>query len=306
MLYDVIKGKLSYSFPGKLLCVINLVLLQIACISAPIDKRIHFRTLCENGNLPEIKKLISSQEKRAINECLYDASSFPEIIKFLITAGADVSSINYNFNSKTPLMHLITKDAKYVLSNNDYKSMKILVAAGANVNVHDNSGISALMWAAKEVKPEAVKLLLSAGAEINGKDKTNNTALAYASLAERYVPYYRKEHYETIKLLLAADADVNIKNRIGQTVLMSAANNYNLKITKMFLSAGADVNVVDQLGMTALIFSARGDDANPEVVKLLIKSGAKINHRDGYGKTALGRATNKKVKKILIKAGAKK
>jgi len=46
-----------------------------------------------------------------------------------------------------------------------------------DVNVKDNSGMTALMWAADWGHSEIVKLLLDEGADVNAKDNSGRTAL---------------------------------------------------------------------------------------------------------------------------------
>ena len=61
----------------------------------------------------------------------------------------------------------------------------LLLARGAQVNVKDNNGVTALMLASRNGRVEVVQALLAKGAEINAKDKDGATALLHAS---RYRP----------------------------------------------------------------------------------------------------------------------
>jgi ankyrin repeat protein len=75
------------------------------------------------------------------------------------------------------------------------------------------------------------------------------------------------------------------------------------------LEKGADINAQDERGMTALMWAAHMGD--PEMTRLLISKGAKLNIRNNDGFTALSGtegATDElhlKVIRILMKAGAK-
>lgn len=58
---------------------------------------------------------------------------------------------------------------------------KLLLDAGADVNVHGNyAGTTALMWASQYESKEIVKLLIEAHAEINAKNHQGQTALYFA------------------------------------------------------------------------------------------------------------------------------
>ena len=80
----------------------------------------------------------------------------------------------------------------------------------------------------------------------------------------------------------------------------------NPEIIEILLKSGANVNDKDQSGITPLFFSA-ANNKNPDIVELLIKYGAKINERDNYGRTPLIAATNNlnpEVMIVLLKNGA--
>ena len=55
-----------------------------------------------------------------------------------------------------------------------------LIKAGADVNVKDKYGFTALMGSAGNGQTEAVKALIEAKADVNAKDKLGNTALIVA------------------------------------------------------------------------------------------------------------------------------
>ena len=57
-----------------------------------------------------------------------------------------------------------------------------LIESGADVNIPDSSGETALMWAmGNDENIDIVKFLIAHGADLNAKDKMRATALAYAS-----------------------------------------------------------------------------------------------------------------------------
>ena len=83
--------------------------------------------------------------------------------------------------------------------------MKVLLEAGADPNLKDKYGKTALIWAsAAEGHTEVVKVLLEAGADPNLKDEDGITALMGASTGG---------YTEVVKVLLEAGADPNLKER---------------------------------------------------------------------------------------------
>jgi len=88
-----------------------------------------------------------------------------------------------------PLMHA-SKEGNIAQVN-------ALLAKGADVNVKDSHGLTALMLASQNGHSEVVKLLLAKGADINAKANNGRTALMEAS---------QNGHSEAVKLLKAAGA----------------------------------------------------------------------------------------------------
>lgn len=91
-----------------------------------------------------------------------------EIVKLLISAGADVNSVHGN--SGTALM----------LAASNATITEILLSAGANVDMKDPNGCTALHRAASGSSLEVVELLLRNGADINAKNNSGMTPLSFA------------------------------------------------------------------------------------------------------------------------------
>ena len=98
-------------------------------------------------------------------------SSNPFILELLIKAGGDVNTPGGR--RKTPLM--IAESTECV---------KLLLEAGAHVNLLDDDGRSALMGAARLCCPEVVELLLRAGADVHRKGRHDVPLTAVAAFNE--------------------------------------------------------------------------------------------------------------------------
>lgn len=149
-----------------------------------------------------------------------------EICPGMLTATTDHGEtlLHYaamNFHTEVYLQHLLEKRAfdvnrrdnwgrtalHYATSNE--KSLRLLLAAGADVDVVDKKGISALHLAAmKGVYQACTVLLLEAGASVDPRDEKGETPLHYAA-------YYRSP--SSVKALLERGAYVGAKDCHGNT-----------------------------------------------------------------------------------------
>jgi ankyrin repeat protein len=111
-------------------------------------------------------------------------------LKTLIKDGADVNKRD-DLTGDTPLM--------YVASSSDRWCLKILLEAGADVNLPNMHGITALMRAAGD-SYHCTRLLLEAGADIDVVAKNGLTALRYAIWGI---------HWKNMKLLVERGANIN-------------------------------------------------------------------------------------------------
>ena len=128
--------------------------------------------------------------------------------------------------------------------NGDTKGVEALLSEGADVNVKDGIGFTALFGAARSGHTETVKLLLAKGADPNVKLPTSGTtALMYAAL---------NGHNDIVVALLDKGADVNAKNKRGITSLMYAAYGGRIQVAQTLLAKGAEINEKDNEGLSAL------------------------------------------------------
>ena len=165
-------------------------------------------------------------------------------------------------------------------------SIKCLVEAGADVNIPDRDGRTALMYALEKGHTESVKFLteqMSVPA-LNQVNNDGKTALMMA--ASRYTD----DHGLSLKSLVEAGADVNVHDRAGRTALMYALKIGHTEIVK-FLTDQMSVPALNQVnndGKTALMMAAsRYTDDHGLSVKCLVEAGADVNVQDRSGRTAL-------------------
>ena len=169
------------------------------------------------------------------------------VVKCLVDAGADL-----NLKTKggwTALMHASDQSHKEVVkvlraaesgkphdsddliraSENGYlKTVKALIDAGADVNIKNGYGKTALMCASRKGCLEIVKILIQARADLNLQDQDQWTALIYASGAG---------HLEIVKYLVDAGADLNLKTKGGWTASMHASDQGHREVVTVLRAA---------------------------------------------------------------------
>ena len=122
--------------------------------------------------------------------------------------------------------------------------LKAFLAAGADVDAVDESGWTALMYAAelRAFEDGVIVLLLQAHADANRASLHGDTALMMAA----YGGYLKQP-------LLERGANINARNADGVTTLMLLAqHSENSDVLKEALDAGADATAQDNEGRTAL------------------------------------------------------
>jgi TPR repeat protein len=141
-----------------------------------------------------------------------------------------------------------------------------LLSQGVDPNTHeDETGISALEWAAAKGHLAAVKALLKAHADVDG---------AYNSM--EYTPLMRAANYgfrDVATLLIAKGANVNAQTSDDETPLYFAVSSNHPKVVALLVTKGADVNARTSKGATPL--DAAVSNKHLDVAALLKSHGAK-------------------------------
>jgi ankyrin repeat protein len=109
-------------------------------------------------------------------------------INYLIKIGACSESIEYYYNKygdKEVDVMAAYNEAKinwqvWFMGNADIDVIQHLINNGADVNIRDNFGYTALIWASFYGHIDIVRLLIDAGADVNASANDGWTALAWA------------------------------------------------------------------------------------------------------------------------------
>ena len=224
---------------------------------------------------------------------------------------------------------------------NDLESVKVLLAAGANVNGTTGYGWSPLLVATQNRYYKLAAYLLEHGADPNLANKGGWVPL-YLATDNRNIESgdypVRKgdmDHLDFIKLLLDKGANVNTRikdstetrtvftnqwlDENGATAFLRASQSGDLVLMKLLLARGADPKIATTLGVTALHVAAGigwvegityewSAKDTLEAVRMLLDLGLDPNAQASTGRVALHGAAHKgatEVVQLLVATGAR-
>lgn len=244
-----------------------------------------------------------------------------DIARLLLARGAQPDARHATYYNATALM--------LAVNNRDVAMTKLLLEAGAKVNLTDKANDTALNWATFYGDAAVAELLLAhkIDATIVGHGNALEVALrrGHQQLVERYTDYLqRRQPVSTkdqamfaavangkvadLKAALANGANVHALDGTSRSALGLAARMGNVEITKALLDAGANIDAADPIGYTPLMEAAR--DGKLDVAAVLLDRKADIRHRslpNGLELTALHLATaggHQELVKLLVARGA--
>jgi len=229
----------------------------------------------------------------------------------------------------------------YVVRSDDLDSVKVLLAAGADVNQVTAYGWSPLLVATQNRYYKLGAFLLEHGADVNLANKGGWTPL-YLATDNRNIEGgdypVRKgdmDHLDFIKLLLDKGANVNARmkdstetrtvftnqwlDENGATAFLRASQSGDIVLMKLLLAHGADPKIDTTLHVTALQVAAGigwvegityewSPASTLEAVKMLLDLGLDPNAQADTGRTALHGAAHKgrpDVVQVLVDHGAR-
>jgi ankyrin repeat protein len=180
---------------------------------------------------------------------IYVANDRVDEVKQMLAKGVDPDSVDKN-----------GEPAIVLAARNNPKTLDVLLATKVNVNARNGFGDSAIMVAALGGRLDFVKKLRARGAEVN---QTGWTALIYAATGghDAVVTYLigeganinakspngttalmmavRENKASTVDLLIARGADVNLRNDAGASALDWAKRGIDKTVAEHLRKAGA-------------------------------------------------------------------
>jgi ankyrin repeat protein len=208
---------------------------------------------------------------------------------------------------------------------------RLLVAAGADVNLADPNGITPMLTAILNNHVDVARILLEHGADVNTSDFWGRSPL-WAAVELRTMDLDhgldagvdRPAALDFVKLLLDRGANINARTKevhpqrrwmyslgdvswvdmTGQTPFLRAALSADLTLMHLLLERGADPNIPTLGGTTALMAAAGvnwtvaqtytvSKEAQLEAVRLCLEKGGDVNAANSMGLTAVMGAANR-------------
>lgn len=201
-----------------------------------------------------------------INACL--AGKVDSAI-IALNNGADPNGFYNDFKYKRFKIYPLL----YAARTHSFVLMKALLEAGANPDLADDIGRSALHYLGNNTdKPEEIvplaNLLFSHKANLEVRDLNGETPLVTALVYG---------YYDYLKWLIVHKANVNVKNNTGYTPIIGMARRTN-NILKLFIDNGANIN--DTAANGACVFNDELYNGDYGAIYLLEKSG--VRHTEKY------------------------
>lgn len=210
--------------------------------------------ICARHKHQECFKILASKgvDFGLVNSGGHSASSIAESTKWtagfkqaildVIRDGKVVRSSNTSIFSS---LRLVTQE------NNVVALKQLIERTDIDLDEQDENGYSAAMIAAADGNLEAFKLLICAGADMNLQNKDGQTAL------ELLDANHNGEEFEKLMLNHAVEEGPN-SSSLEFYALHLAAQHGDLDFVHTLVSRGYDVNAFDADGYTPLMLAARG------------------------------------------------
>lgn len=271
-------------------------------------------------------------------------SNPPPTLRFLLERGADPRIGDREGNTALMYLSWWTQYDMIMLGREEKnaETIKLLVKHGVDVDAHNKEGMTALMYAAGWRHAPALEALFACGAQVDLRDSRGRTALTWAARNGRrsktvQLLLQANAHigptealllhdFPQAEALLSAGGDLSVPGPFGESLLMIAAEQGQSALVETLLARGMAVNARDSQGMSALMLAVAGrssrslglghkawaspdpSDAKTRIVQALLAHHADPNLQNREKETALQIAQevqNTPLADLLTRYGAK-
>ncbi len=265
----------------------------------------------KEGNLEKVRALVSedstlvnAKTERGTTPLHYACTSKNiEIVKFLITKGADINAMNDSlysplhyaaaYNQPEVVKFLLMNEAELEARTREgetplhmtcydgaLEAAKILIEYGADLHVRNDYGRTALLLVARESgSVEMAKLLLDKGADINVVDKANDNTLELAAW---------RGFRDLVNFLLDKGAKIPDQSKARQSLLNHSIKRRLERLLQALIKAGLDLKEVRKSYPQLILAAAAG--GSTQILDLLVKEGFDLDYVDANGWTPLHNA----------------
>jgi ankyrin repeat protein len=280
------------------------------------------------------------------------AESHTDIVKLLLERGADWKVISFDRPTKIPKLSAASSISPiarggfaaihFTAREGDIETMKVMLAAGVDINQTDVDQTSALVVSIMNKRFAFAKFLLDRGANANLADVNGRTPI-YAAVDIRNedwstLPSRREDasmsSIDILKAILerGANPDAPLTKSLsgrsgmdsgdtslgaGATPLMRAARSGDAAAMRLLLEKGANSKLTTKDGNNAFLFAAgigyrdkytKGTEEDAiEALKIMLERGADVNQTNPKGETALHGAASRgadAIVQFLVDRGA--
>ncbi|MCX7027517.1 MAG: ankyrin repeat domain-containing protein [Spirochaetes bacterium] len=190
-------------------------------------------------------------------------------LDYLFRKNADLTAVN---KSNETLLHTAVRaDAK--------EAAYYLIDKGAVLSARNRDGDAALNVAVLSGSKACFKaLVLLPGIDLNARNYSGETALHQA---------IRKQNTEFATYLIDRSAALEYRDNTGLTPLAVAAREVQTGIAQYLIKAGSAIDARDYTGSTPLYYAVSVEKGQPDLVRMLIQSGADILAKNALGDSPL-------------------
>ena len=188
-------------------------------------------------------------------------------VEFLLKHGAIVDV--QDKRNKSSLHYGV--EGALLSGDTSFDVVSCLLNHGADINAPMNGKYTALMMACRSQHVRLVKFLLQQGANVQVKDKDGKTALHFAC---ELTFTWKPASCDLLNCLTENGADINALRKDNVTPLMVASINGNVDQITFLIKRGANVHLQDKKGDTALHHAAHNMKNSSEIVCALTAAGA--------------------------------
>ena len=172
----------------------------------------------------------------------------------------------------------------YAIYHNQHSALRLLIAAGVDVNQMDDGKVTPLMLAASLLNVECVRLLCDSGADPRIHGRNEKTALLFTGEAKGEA----EDIIRVMDMLISAGADPNETDDNEGTILFKHSIFKDPAILRFLLEKGADPKHLSKGGNTILHTCLGVTGVCLDMIKTIVNElGVDINAQNRNGMTAL-------------------
>ncbi|KAL4885962.1 ankyrin repeat-containing domain protein [Aspergillus karnatakaensis] len=262
-------------------------------------------------------------ESRGYKPILHTAveENSADIAYHLVKTGANIETRDYK--GRTAIFSLMRTDVwstKDWLYRDGPRVLKFLLNRGADIHATDNSGQTALFYAASSRSLEFARLLIERGSTLEARDKTGATAIFEIRSSRSWLHAASSEPKcarAMVLLFHAKGANMNAVDHLKENALFRATRYRDYPVISALACADIDIHARNAAGQTALfalfdlpvmvttIRFPRVSERN--VAKILLNHGMSLEARDNNGQTVLLRAVtrrNRDMVQLFVELGS--